>query len=158
MRYPQIVVYEKDTSLTEVLRPIADEESWLILQSRKPSVCLKWLRDSRSTVLFVKFETDLVEELQLILDAHKVEPDAAIVVVSEIKLDSQEQRMNLTTLAYDLGASFVLFPPLSQALLEDVVSGLMSAVSQRLVYHQEQKATSEKGNEANPVSDQSSET
>ena len=68
----------------------------------------------------------------LLADAHRTCPDAAAVVVCDVKL-SEADRVAWTAASLDLGARYVLFPPLARPVLEDVVSGLMAAVVRRTV-------------------------
>jgi hypothetical protein len=48
-------------------------------------------------------------------------------------MEGAEQRAQLSALAFDLGARYVLFPPLQQPVIEDLVSGLMAATIGRVV-------------------------
>jgi hypothetical protein len=60
----------------------------------------------------------------LIAELHRVAPDAAVVAVSDEKL-SEPDRAAWTAVLLDLGARYVLFPPLTQPVLEDLAGGLM---------------------------------
>jgi hypothetical protein len=40
--------------------------------------------------------------------------------------------LNLSGLAYDLGASYVMFPPMEGPILEDLVAGLMIIARTRM--------------------------
>jgi hypothetical protein len=55
------------------------------------------------------------------------------VLVSDVKMDGADQRAQLSALAFDLGARYVLFPPLQQPVIEDLVAGLMAATTRRVV-------------------------
>ena len=52
--------------------------------------------------------------------------------MSDVKLPDAE-RTAWTAALLDLGARYVLFPPLTRPVLEDVVSGLMTATIGRIV-------------------------
>ena len=131
MRHPQLVIYEDDGALAAQLEPLAKEHSWLIRESRQPEACLNLLRQVRPAVLVLKLR-DLVAEFELLAKLQEQAPDVALILVSDVKLEGSEQRLNLSGLAYDLGASYVIFPPLDGTLLEDVVSGLLEARMQRI--------------------------
>ena len=132
MRHPQVVVYESDGWLAGQLEELAGENAWLLRQSRDPGACVNLLAQGGPSLLMLKLERNLVGELTLLADLRERAPDCPAVVVSDVKLDA-EQRLTLAGLAYDLGARCVLFPPLTQTLLEDVVSGLMEATIRRVV-------------------------
>ena len=53
------------------------------------------------------------------------------MAVSDVKFDGPAARQAFAGLAYDLGASYVLFPPLAQPLIEDVTAGLMATAVRR---------------------------
>jgi predicted GTPase len=59
--------------------------------------------------------------------------DCPVILVSDVKMEGAEQRFQLSALALDLGASYVLFPPLQTTVIEDLVSGLLTAAIRRSV-------------------------
>ena len=42
---------------------------------------------------------------------------------------AEHERAQLSALAFDLGARYILFPPLQQPVIEDLVSGLLTATT-----------------------------
>src|SRR5215831_7144688 len=133
MRHPQVVVFEGSGSVAAQLERVAAESRWLLRESRQPEGCLDLVRQARPSVLVLKLERRLVEELTLLSDVREQAPDCPVVVVSDVKLEGPAQRLNLASLAYDLGARYVMFPPLERSLLEDVTAGLLSAAIRRSV-------------------------
>jgi hypothetical protein len=132
VRYPQLVVYEPDGWIAKQLRELAGESRWLLREARQLAVCRTALRQPRPTVLVLHVELDRgrAEALQLLADVSARQSDVAAVVVSDVKMDADE-RATFTALAFDLGARYVLFPPLHRPILEDLVSGLMAAAVRR---------------------------
>jgi hypothetical protein len=132
MKYPQIVILAFDEWLGKQLRELAVESRWLIREARQSGAAFSLLRDNRPTVLLV--QTDPHDEkataFAFLADAHRLSPDSAAVVVCDVKLNETD-RIAWTATALDLGARYVLFPPLTRPVLEDVVSGLMTAVIRR---------------------------
>ena len=59
-------------------------------------------------------------------------PDVAVVVLSDVKL-ADDDRAAWTAGVLDLGARYVLFPPLQRPVLEDLVGGLMTATQRRTI-------------------------
>lgn len=133
MKHPQIVVFETDGWLAAQVKRLAAENGWLVREVRDESACIALLRDGRPSVLVLKLEKDLLEGLTLLTDCRANAPDCPVVLVSDVKMDGAAQRMQLMTLAFDLGARYVLFPPLQQPIIEDLVAGFMAATIQRVV-------------------------
>lgn len=130
MRYPQIVLLAFDEWLGKQLAEFASEHRWLMREVRQAGACLGQLRDRRPTVLIVQIDPhaqNILELLQFLNDAHALSTDVATIVVSDIKLN-EDERVAWTAILFDLGARFVLFPPLTRPVLEDLVGGLMTAV------------------------------
>jgi chemotaxis response regulator CheB len=133
MKLPQVVVYESEGTLAGQVRRLAGENSWLVRESRDPDACVKLLADSRPSVLLLNLERDLHDGLSLLGWVAERAPDCPVIVVSDVKMEGAEQRAQLSALAFDLGARYVLFPPLQQPVIEDLVAGLMSATIKRVV-------------------------
>ncbi len=134
MRSPQIVVFEFDGWLAKQLRELAGESRWLVQAVRSVDTALSLARERQPLVLLVQIEP--AEEkpgpLGLIADVHRLAPDVPIVAISDVKLADAE-RTAWTAALLDLGARYVLFPPLTKSVLEDVVSGLMASTIRRVV-------------------------
>lgn len=132
MRYPQIVIYETRGELASEVADLAREHGWVVRESRQPDACLKLLQADRPSVIILKIERQLVDELTLLTRINELAPESAVIAVSDVKLENAAQRSNLAGLIYDLGASYVLFPPLMRTTIEDLVLGLMqSAIARR---------------------------
>jgi len=131
MKYPQVVVYESDGSLARQVRRLADENSWLVREPRRVESCLELLADIRPSVLLLQLEDELQEGLGLLAEVSKRSPKCSVIVVSDAKLEGAEQRAQLSALAFDLGARYILFPPLQVPVIEDLVSGLLTATIRR---------------------------
>jgi FixJ family two-component response regulator len=133
MKLPQVVVYESDGWLAGQVRRLAAEHKWLLRESRHADACLAHLTASRPSVLLLKLERELLDGLSLLAKLSEAAPDCPVVLVSDVKMDGADQRAQLSALAFDLGARYVLFPPLQQPVIEDLVSGLMTATVRRTV-------------------------
>jgi chemotaxis response regulator CheB len=133
MRHPQVVVYESDGWVAAQLEQLAAEHRWLLRESRQPEACLELVTQARPSVLLLRLGRQLVEELTLLSNVYQQAPDCPVVVISDVKLEGAQQRLNVAGLAYDLGARYVMFPPLERPLLEDLAAGLMNAAVSRCV-------------------------
>lgn len=131
MRHPQVVVYESDGWLAGQVSQLSKDHSWLVRESRQAEACLNFLGEARPSILLLKVERRLVDELALLAALCEKVPDCPVVVFSDVKMENAQQRSSLATLAYDLGARYVMFPPLTRSVIEDVVAGLMLATIQR---------------------------
>jgi CheY-like chemotaxis protein len=127
MRLPQVVILEHDGWLAKQLRELAGESRWLVQSARSVDSALALAR-RQPTVLLVQFEPgeDKPKLLELVAEVHRIAPDVPVVAVADVKMPDAD-RAAWTAALFDLGARFVLFPPLTRPVLEDVVSGLMSA-------------------------------
>ena len=133
MKLPQVVVYESDGWLADQVRRLAGENAWLVRESRRPEACLALLADSRPAVLLLRLERELHDGLALLGQVAEQAPDCPVILVSDVKMEGAEQRAQLSALAFDLGARYVLFPPLQQSVIEDLTAGLLSAAIRRVV-------------------------
>ena len=134
MRFPQIVVCAFDAWAANQLRELAAGHRWLLREVRQPAAALELAREPRPTVLVVQADptADRPDPLRLVADVRRLAPDAAAVVLCDVKL-SDDDRAAWTAGVLDLGARYVLFPPLQRPVLEDLVSGLMAATLRRVV-------------------------
>jgi hypothetical protein len=119
MRRAQVVVFETEGRLAELLRPTAQTHGWWLRELRHAPGCLEVLRRSGPGLLVLKVGSQLEAELTLLERVTWLCPDTVSVVVSDI------DNAALTGLAWDLGAAFVLCPPLPREHLPELVTGLM---------------------------------
>jgi hypothetical protein len=106
--------------LAALLDPCVEAKRWRLHKPRDLGECLSILPRGGPSVLVVRLGRDLEAELEALERVHVLFPDTATVVVGDAEHDS------VAGLAWDLGASFVLVPPLPRELLPDVVAGLMA--------------------------------
>lgn len=116
MRFPQILVYERDGRLARLLSETAEANRWVLREPRQIDHCLQLLRDGGPSVLVLRVGSKVESELDLLERTHRLRPDAAVFVVGEVENDP------LAELAWDLGANYVLFPPQSRDLLLEIVA------------------------------------
>jgi hypothetical protein len=126
MRHPQVLVYETDGLLANLLRRAQllrreQPPDWSLREPRRLESCLRLLRGGHPSVLVLKVGHDLEQELTLLERVGRLYPDTATVVVGDA------ENPVLAGLAWDLGAAFVLFPPLPREHLLPVIAGLMRA-------------------------------
>src|SRR5438874_3130850 len=100
MRHPQLLVYEKDRRLAELLRELARKRRWALREVRQTEACLRFLRPGGPAVLVLKIGHDLVREFSLLQRVSWLAPDAGRIVVG----DTDDPA--LAGLAWDRGASF----------------------------------------------------
>jgi hypothetical protein len=133
MKFPQVVILGFDDWLAKQLAEQAADGGWLIRDVRQPAVCRDHARENRPTVVLVQSDPHDAHAapLNLIADIHRTTM-AVAVAVSDIKL-SEDERIAWTAAALDVGARYVLFPPLTRPVLEDLVGGLMATVCRRTV-------------------------
>ena len=119
MRFPQIVVYEKDGRIAELLRREGKSRQWSIREPRRTESCLRLLERAGPSALVVKIGPDLLAEFTLLERASWLFPDTATVMVGDT-VDPV-----LAGLAWDLGATIVLSPSQLRHALPEVLSRLL---------------------------------
>jgi hypothetical protein len=121
MRYPQVLVYERDGRLAAMLKTAIDERGlkWALREPREPSACLRLLERGGPAVVAIKLGRDLERELTLLERVAFLHPHAAVVLVGD------NEHVGLAGVGWDLGAAYVLLPPMSREILPDIVAGLM---------------------------------
>lgn len=134
MKYPQLIIFAYDDWLGKQLRELAADARWRFREVRQAGAVLTLLAEVRPTVVLV--QADPQEEraisLELVSTIHQTHPHVALVVVCDAKLAEKDQAQWMAQ-AFDLGARYVVFPPLARPVLEDVVSGMMAATIARVV-------------------------
>lgn len=130
---PQLVIHDPDDWLARQLADLAAESRWVVRLPKTAKATLGFLHPSRPTLLFTRIDPheDSGDSCKLVADANRLAPDATIVGVSDVKLPDAD-RLAWTAVLFDLGCRYVLFPPLTKPVLEDVASGLMASSVHRL--------------------------
>lgn len=126
MRFPRVVVCAFDDWLANQLREAVAERKWVLTETRTAD---KWVREAAGqgpcvAVIQADPTAEPEKPLAAVGELHRTHPDADAVVVCDVKL-SEDDRPAWTAAALDLGARLVLYPPLTRAVLEDAVIGLM---------------------------------
>jgi hypothetical protein len=121
MKHPQVVVYETDGRLAQFLREPIRARRWALREPRQRDGCLRLLRGGEPTVLVLKVGNRIEKELALLERACALRPQTRSVVVGELANGL------LADLAWELGASYVLFPPLPREWLPEIVVQLMQS-------------------------------
>lgn len=131
MKSPLLLLRAPDDWLPTQLREWAADRKWLVRALSQWGAFAAAVEPRRPCVAFL--HADLASDAWAVAlaDLHRRHPDAAAVVVSDTKL-SDDLRASVTAAAVDLGARFVLFPPITRQALEDVASGLAEVVLARV--------------------------
>lgn len=119
MHHPQVLVYESDRRLADMLRPLAEKQKWLLREPRQLSACLRLLDRGGPGVLVLRLSRDRERELALLEQVAWLHPDAATVVVAD------NEPAGLIGLAWDLGVRWVLLPPHTRERMTEIVANLM---------------------------------
>jgi DNA-binding NtrC family response regulator len=119
MRFPQVLIYENDGRIAELVRREVKAQPWSLREPRRPEACLRLLERGGPNVLILKVGTDLIQELTLLERVSWLFPETATVVVGDAA------NPVLADLAWNLGATCVLFPPQPRHDLVEVLSRLL---------------------------------
>lgn len=120
MQHPQIILYEGDEFLHRQLEEEAKQRRWSLRQASRPAGCLSLLAKNQPTVVVLKVGRDLSTEFGILERIHFLHPEIPTVVT----IDRQDS--SLISLAWDLGASYVLVSPQDRSHLPGIVVGLMT--------------------------------
>jgi DNA-binding NarL/FixJ family response regulator len=122
MRYPQVLVYDGDGRMTEMVRHLrgADKRCRFALREpRSSEACLRLLKHGAPSVLVLRTGMDLVREMTLLERVSWLHPETAVIAVGDAENPA------LAELAWDLGASCVLLPPLPRDWLTEIVESYL---------------------------------
>jgi hypothetical protein len=122
MRSRQLLVYETDGRIAELLRKEGREHSWAIREPRRLENCLRLLGKGGQSVVVCKLGRDLPRELKWLEAATWLFPEIAVIVVGD------RMAPTLGELVWDLGARlvFLSLPP-GRRLVEVVAAFLDDA-------------------------------
>jgi hypothetical protein len=121
MRAPQIVVYESEHWIADLLRGTAEVWQWPLRELRDEAAVVRALRQGGPSVLAFEIGADMERDLALFGRLTWLCPEATAIVVSSVA--SEE----LAGLAWDLGATYVLVLPQPRDALLPLVLSLMEA-------------------------------
>jgi DNA-binding NarL/FixJ family response regulator len=126
MHYPQLLIHETDGQLAAELRELASKKQrWSLREPRQREGCLRLLQHGGPSILVIKVGRDVENELTLLEQVSWLSPETRIVAVSDTA------NPLLADLAWDLGATFVLFPPQPRERLLELVESLMRSFPKR---------------------------
>lgn len=121
MRFPQVLVYENDGRIAGLLKVTVQDHEWSLRELRQPEACLSLLRRGGLGVVVLKVGHAIEREIAVLEQLSFLFPEARTVVVGD------EANPPLAGLAWEFGATYVLFPPQSRDLLPGLVAELMAA-------------------------------
>jgi len=146
MRFPQLLIYSPEGRLEAELRELAAKRRWLLRQFQQQRAIHAMFRQPRPTVLLLSLDPyQPAPETFTLLHANQ---DAltgwpSLVVLTQ-KVPEDLLAMWVAALL-DLGASYVIMPPLQRPVLEELVSMMMAA--------RWPEVTSDVASAANPLSE-----
>jgi hypothetical protein len=119
MQQTQVLTYGIDGVLAERLRELAQAQRFWLRESSQVSACLNLVLTSPPSVFVLVLGRDLERELSLLEQVHASLPGTATIVVGEADNPA------LAGLAWELGATFALFPPTPMETITELVSKLL---------------------------------
>lgn len=133
MRHPQVIVTGQDETLANQLVHFVEEHRWRLIQI--PDALKVRPAIGCPTVLILQIDVEDTHKArvqEVLASIHLEHPDVSIVAVLSAKIGSDDRVAWLAGL-FDLGARYVMVPPHTRSVLEDVVGGLMNATIARVV-------------------------
>lgn len=127
---PQILIFAFDDWLSNQLRQTAADHRWHLREVRQVGAFRTAFAEIRPRVAVIQLERIEAGEIYAaIVELRRSQPETPIVMVSDTKVPDDE-KAEWTARWFDLDARFVMFPPLTRAILEDAVVGLMGEANQ----------------------------
>ena len=141
MKAPQVVLFAAEDWLGNQLREVASDHRWLFRESRQIGAFVKQFEERRPGIAIVCFDPhavrpEIAETIALLAADH---PEVAIVAVSGAKI-TEDHLSDWTAALLDLGCRWVLFPPLTRAVLEDLLTGAMAVQIARMKWPTAERA------------------
>lgn len=115
MQQRQIVTHGLAGALAENLRELAQTRRFWLRETSQLAACQNLISTCIPQVFVLVLSGNLERELALVEQVHASLPETAIIVIGEADNPA------LAGLAWDLGATFVLFPPAPVEMIEDVI-------------------------------------
>lgn len=133
MQFPQLVVLALDDWLGRQLQELTASRRWLLRQSRQLQAAMKMLSPPRPTILIAQLDPrrEKPDGFQFLADVHLQFPDVMLLAISDVKINNDDERSLWSASVLDLGASAVIFPPLTKPVLEEVIGQMMTVVLER---------------------------
>ena len=123
MQQAQVLTYGIEGVLAEGLRTLAEARRFWLRETSQYAACRNLVQASPPTVFVLMLGRDLERELVLLDDVHTCQPGTATIALGET------DNPVLAGLAWDLGATDVLFPPTPAEMITEVIERLLSAAT-----------------------------
>jgi DNA-binding NtrC family response regulator len=120
MRQTQVITHGVDGALAERMRELAQTKRFRLRETSQLSACANLVQSSPPSVLVLGLGRDLERELALLEKVHASSPGTATIVIGEA------DNAILAGLAWELGATFVLFPPTPVEWLGDLLGKMLA--------------------------------
>jgi len=119
MQQTQVVTYGIDGVLAERLRELAQAQRFWLRETSQFSACRSLIVSTAPSVFVVVLGKDLERELALVEQVHACLPGTRTIVVGETDHPA------LAGLAWELGATYPLFPPTPVEVIADLIVRLL---------------------------------
>lgn len=132
MRGPLLTLCALDSWLHNQLRDVLREREWQLDEVRTLDAWCNHLDADRPNVGILQLDFAELKDsvFETLRECHQQLPHVPIVIIADTKL-ADEPKAIWTLELMDLGVRYVLFPPLTKVVLEDLVTGLMEATLTR---------------------------
>lgn len=120
MQQTQVVTYGVEGIIAERLRELAEKQRFWLRETSQYQACRGLLQASPPSVLILRLGRDVERELSLLEETHACLPETATIVLGEA------DNPVLAGLAWQLGATFVLFPPTPAELILEVIPNMLT--------------------------------
>jgi DNA-binding NarL/FixJ family response regulator len=120
MHQTQILTYGVEGVLAERLQELAQARRCWLRETNQPAACQNLVQSSPPSVFILRLGRNLERELTLLERVHACVPETASIVIGEADIPV------LAGLAWELGATFALFPPTPVEVITELVSSILA--------------------------------
>jgi DNA-binding NarL/FixJ family response regulator len=119
MQQTQVLTYGIEGVLAERLREFAQAQRIWLRETSQHSACVNLLQTSPPSVFVLALGRELERELALLEQVHASLPGTPVIVVGDADNPA------LAGLAWELGATYALFPPTPREAIMELVERLL---------------------------------
>ena len=120
MHQAQIVTYGVEGVLAERLHELAETRRCRLRETNQLAACQNLVQSLAPSIFILRLGRDPERELALLEWVHASLPATATIVIGEA------DNPVLAGLAWELGATFALFPPMPVEVITEIVSAILA--------------------------------
>ena len=123
MQQTQVLTFGVDGVLAERLRELAQARRFWLRETSQIAACRNLALAAPLSAFVLALGRDLEKELALLDEVHAAQPQTAIIAVGDTDHPA------LAGLAWDLGATYALFPPTPMETITELIDRILAGAT-----------------------------